>query len=625
MTDAPKGRPRKTPTRTRKTPSPLPAEAPQALQTPEPIMVQPAEIPSAQVRPAKVESAKLESAKIAAAKTAAPIEMPNWIPEEPAGPLSPEALGPALVDVVGHVAADPDYVAGLARAALESGANSFDDKLRPKPDKKDHRFADPAWAYPPFNIFAGDFLAIENWLDGAIRHAPGVTERHKKLAAFAARQWLDAFSPSNLPWTNPEVLRATLKQGGMNFVRGYEHFLEDLRNQIDPKLAFSEEEFVVGRDVAVTPGKVVLRNELMELIQYEPETPQVRPEPLLIVPAWIMKYYILDLSPQNSFIKYLVGRGYTVFCISWRNPGPELAQTTFDDYRRLGAMAALDEIEKITGAKKIHALGYCLGGTLLSITASAMARDGDDRLASVGLLAAQTDFTEPGELQIFIDETQLDQLDRVMARQGYLDARQMAGAFSMLHARDLVWSRMVKDYLLGEKAHPNDLMAWNADATRMPFRMHSIYLRSLFLHNDLAEGRFEVEGKPVRLSDVTAPVFAVGTSADHVAPWRSVYKIHQLVEGDVTFALAAGGHNGGIVSEPGHRNRSFKLLERPAGAKTPSADDYLTLSENREGSWWPAYADWLDKWSSPFVAPPNIGEPLGEPLGDAPGTYVHEH
>jgi poly[(R)-3-hydroxyalkanoate] polymerase subunit PhaC len=540
--------------------------------------------------------------------------------EASAGPLSPSALGPAVADVVTHAATAPAYLAEVAEDAVRQSLHLLEAGGKPKPEKEDHRFADPAWGALPFNYFASNFLLVEEWLRKAILHTPGVSDHHAKLAAFAARQWLDAFSPSNLPWANPEVLRAVVKEGGLNFVHGYENWLEDLRRAVDPKAVAASEDYVVGRDVAVTPGKVVRRNALIELIQYTPETSQARPEPLLIVPAWIMKYYILDLSPHNSFIRYLVGRGFTVFCISWRNPGPEMAETSFDDYRRLGVMAALDAISEIVGAKKIHALGYCLGGTLLSVAAAAMARDGDERLATVGLLAAETDFAEPGELQIFIDETQLDELDRVMARQGYLDSSQMAGAFSMLRARDLIWSRMVKSYLLGEKNNGNDLMAWNADATRMPCRMHSTYLRALFLHNDLAEGRFEAGGKKVSLSTITAPVFAVGTEQDHVAPWRSVYKIHRLVAGDVSFLLASGGHNGGIVSEPGHRHRSYRFLHIGPGADAPEPDEYLSKAEARDGSWWPAYADWLDSHSGAFGPPP----PMGGALGDAPGTYVHE-
>jgi polyhydroxyalkanoate synthase subunit PhaC len=422
-----------------------------------------------------------------------------------------------------------------------------------------------------------------------------------------------------------EMTQAAARQGIAALSADGPAQARDDHRHIDPQGAAEANEFVVGRDVAVTPGQVVFRNELMELIQYAPATPRTRPEPLLIVPAWIMKYYILDLAPHHSLIRYLVGRGFTVFCISWRNPGAEMAQTGFDDYRRLGPMAALDVIGSICGGARIHTLGYCLGGTLLSVTAAAMARDRDGRLASFGLLAAQTDFSEPGELGIFIDETQLDQLDAIMKRQGYLDARQMAGAFNMLHARDLIWSRMIKTYLLGETEHPNDLMAWNADATRMPYRMHSHYLRALFLHNDLAEGRFGAAGGKVSLATIAAPIFVVGTEEDHVSPWRSVFKIHRLNRGDVTFLLVSGGHNGGIVSEPGHKHRSYRIGHRPRGAAAPAPEVFLATAAQHKGSWWPAYADWLDARSGPLAPNLDMGASKFPPLCPAPGTYVLAH
>jgi polyhydroxyalkanoate synthase len=536
-----------------------------------------------------------------------------------ANPLSPQELTPAAADILSHLS--PAYLNEIAQSAARQGMRSLTANHTRISGAEDHRFADPAWLAPPFNLFARNFLLTEQWLRHCLLRTPGVDPKHAKLAVFAAEQWLDAFSPSNFPWTNPEVLRATLNQGGLNFLQGFENFVQDLGRKFDPQGFGGEKNFVVGRDVAITPGKVVLRNELMELIQYAPSTEQTRPEPLLIVPAWIMKYYILDLTPRDSFIRYLVGRGFTVFSLSWRNPGSELAKTSFDDYRRLGPMAALDAIGAICGAHRVHALGYCLGGTLLSIAAAAMARDKDDRLASLGLLAAQTDFSEPGELQLFIGEPQLDALDKIMARQGYLDSRQMAGAFSMLHARDLVWSRMVKLYLLGEEEHPNDLMAWNADATRMPFRMHSHYLRSLFLHNDLAEGRFEAGGGKVDLATIATPIFALSTASDHVAPWRSVFKIHRLNASEITFVLASGGHNGGIVSEPGRRHRSYRIGFRPRGGPAPAPQDFVAQAAQKDGSWWPEYADWLAVRSSPFAPPPQMGAALCE----APGTYVLEH
>ena len=355
------------------------------------------------------------------------------------------------------------------------------------------------------------------------------------------------------------------------------------------------EHFIVGRDVAVTPGKVIFRNDLIELIQYTPSTAAVRPEPILIVPAWIMKYYILDLSPHNSLVKYLTEQGFTVFMVSWRNPGPEDRDLGLDDYRARGVMAALDAVGAIAPNQKVHAAGYCLGGTLLSIAAAAMARDGDDRLATKTVFAAQTDFTEAGELMLFMDESQLAFLEDQMWERGFLDSRQMAGAFQMLRSNDLVWSRMVHEYMLGEREPMTDLMAWNADTTRLPYRMHSQYLRELFLGNDLAEGHFMVGGKPIALSDVRVPVFAVGTEWDHVAPWRSTYKINLQTDTEVTYVLTAGGHNAGIVSEPGHPGRGYRVGVKRVGDRYLDPDRFLIEAQHKEGSWWPEWTAWLER------------------------------
>jgi len=534
--------------------------------------------------------------------------------------ISPIGPGLAVLDWAAHLANSPTAWQTLQRAAAVAGVRWLTAAVDPgapaiRPGPEDHRFAHPGWQTPPFNLLAQGFLLAEAWMAQAAAAAPGVAAENARIVAYGLRQAMDVGSPSNVPWLNPEVLAAAAATRGRNFIDGWENFLADLP---PGRGAPKDDALVVGRDLAVTAGRVVFRNGLIELIQYAPRTAQVRAEPVLIVPAWIMKYYILDLSPKNSLIDYLVGQGFTVFAISWKNPVRQDWDVGLDDYRVAGVMAALAAISGICGGAQVHACGYCLGGTLLSIAAAAMARDGDARLASMTLLAAQTDFSEAGELQLFINEDQLAFLSDVMAVQGYLDSSQMSGAFQMLRSNDLVWSRAIRRYMLGEKSFPNDLMVWNADGTRMPARMHAEYLRHLFLQNDLAEGRLCAGGAPVAMGDIKAPCFAVGTAGDHIAPWHSVYKIHLLHEGDVEFVLTSGGHNAGIVSEPGHLGRHFRRLARGKGGLYLPPEAWLEKAEAVEGSWWPAWAAWLAARSSREVAPPV----LAEGLCAAPGSYV---
>jgi polyhydroxyalkanoate synthase subunit PhaC len=554
--------------------------------------------------------------------------------------VSPAALWAAFADWAAHLANAPEkQLALVAEAAHDWGqllsyaqrrALGADVAPAVEPPLHDRRFSEADWRRPPFDIASQAFLLWQQWWHEATTGVRGVAAANERIVAFTMRQLLDLLSPANSPFTHPTVLRATAAERGQNLVRGFLNFLEDWQRLSTGRGPVGSEKFIPGRTVAATPGKVVYRNELIELLQYEPTAERVRPEPVLIVPAWIMKYYVLDLSPENSLVRHLVASGFTVFMISWRNPGAEQRDLGMEEYRRLGIAAALDAIGAICPSAKVHAAGYCLGGTLLAIAAAQMARDNDQRLASITLLAAQTDFSEAGELMLFINQSQIAFLEDVMAQRGYLDARQMAGAFQLLRSNDLVWSEAVRNYLLGLRRPLSDLMAWNADATRMPYRMHSEYLRHLFLSNDLAEGRYRVGGRPVALSDIRVPVFAVGTETDHVAPWRSVFKIELLTDADVTFVLTTGGHNVGILALPERRRtlppRAFRIAERPEHGRHPDPESWLAAAEKHDGSWWPAWASWLGEHSGEAGRPPEIGAAdKGYPiLGDAPGIYVLE-
>ncbi len=548
--------------------------------------------------------------------------------------LSPAALAQAYSDWLLHLAAAPGKQLQLVqkawrksvrfwtyagRAGLPGGPEGCIEPLR-----QDKRFSSEAWRQWPYNFIHQAFLLQQQWWHNATTGVPGVDPRHERMLEFAARQVLDVFAPTNFVLTNPELLEETGREGGMNFARGLQNFVEDWERAVSGRPPVGAEAFKPGEAVAVTPGKVVYRNRLIELIQYAPATEQVRPEPILIVPAWIMKYYILDLSPHNSLVKYLTEQGFTVFMVSWKNPGPEDRDLGMEDYRKLGVDAALAAISAIVPDRDVHGVGYCLGGTLLAIAAAEQARNSHNRFKTLTFLATQVDFTEPGELQLFINPSQVRFLEDMMWEQGFLDTKQMAGAFQLLRSNDLIWSRLVQDYLMGERRPMIDLMAWNADATRMPYTMHSQYLRELYLDNELAEGRYLVDGRPVTLTDIRAPIFLIGTETDHVAPWHSVYKMHLLTDTDVTFLLTSGGHNAGIVSEPGHRNRSYRVRTKREGDIHLDPDTWLAETPAREGSWWPEWVSWMAARSGEPVAPPGMGaaDKGYPPDGAAPGAYV---
>lgn len=549
------------------------------------------------------------------------------------GGVSPLSLASAWFDWASHLALSPGRQFELAEMAGREALRLWRETgpmpacalpgCRSRPG--DRRYDSDAWSIWPFRHLANTHLAVERWWAQAARGVHGVAPEHRDIVAFAARQLLDVWSPSNGPATNPEVMLRALATKGRSLKDGWDHWIEDLQISASGGPAAGLEAYRVGETVAVTPGKVVARTPLAEIIQYAPATPRVHAEPIVIVPAWIMKYYILDLSPKNSLVRYLVAQGFTVFIVSWRNPTEADRNVAFDQYRTDGALAAIKAATAITGSPRVHAVGYCLGGTLLAITAAAMARDGDDRLASLTLLAALTDFHEAGELRLFINDSQLALLEDMMAERGYLEGPQMMGAFNLLRSTDLIWSRMVREYLMGERRRLVDVMAWSLDTTRMPARMHTEYLRSLYLDNDLAEGRFKVDGSTVALQDIRVPTFVLGTEWDHIAPWRAVYKVHLSLDTDITFVLTSGGHNQGVVAPAGTPDRRFRLGRRGSHDRYVDPDAWLARHEPLEGSWWAGWTGWLQSHSpGPGVAPPPMGDAAaGYPtLADAPGDYV---
>jgi polyhydroxyalkanoate synthase len=553
------------------------------------------------------------------------------------GGISPVALSLACFDWAAHLAAAPERsmqiaqdAAQRARQLSEHALHYFSSGRAPwsliRPQPQDRRFAAPGGELPPFNMLAQAFLLNQQSWHNATTGVRGVAPQNEAIVEFSVRQMLDMLAPSNLAATNPEVLQKAFQSGGENFVAGWQNWFSDGMRSLSAGKPMENQEFVVGKTVATSAGKVVLRNELIELIQYYPTTGKVHPEPILIVPAWIMKYYILDLSPHRSLVKFLTDAGFTVFMISWRNPGSDDRDITLEDYRRLGVHAGVTTIDQIVPGRHIHALGYCLGGTLLSIAAAAMARDGDGRLRSITLLAAQTDFTEAGELMLFINESQVAFLEDVMWQRGVLDTTQMAGAFQILRSNDLIWSKIVRDYLMGEQATAQrpDGLERRCHAIAVPDAFG--YLRQLFLKNNLAEGRYLVEGKPIAMSDIHAPMFVVGTLRDHVAPWKSTYKIHFLVDADVTFLLASGGHNAGIVAPPGEQGHSYQVKAKQADTPYVGPEEWLKTAPRTDGSWWPEWTVWLAARSGEPCGPPRmgIGDAHAQGLPDAPGDYVRQ-
>ena len=490
----------------------------------------------------------------------------------------------------------------------------------------DRRFEAPDWQQWPYSFMAQSFLAQQQAWHEATTKVQGLSSHQSQLLTFSVRQVLDMLSPSNFLWSNPEALNTGLKTSGASLWKGVLNRQQDMLRLLSGSPVPGTELFRPGKEVALTPGKVVFRNHLMELIQYAPQTDTVFAQPVLIVPSWILKYYILDLSPHNSLVRFLVEKGHTVFIVSWKNPDVSDRDIGMDDYLKSGVMGAVNAVSEIMPERKIQAVGYCLGGTLLAMAAAFMARQDDDRLNSLSLLASELDFTEPGELGLFIDALQLALLDKSMAHKGYLDGKQMAGAFSLLNSRDLVWSRMERNYLLGKRDNVTDLSAWNADATRMPYRQHSEYLRRLYLNNDLAAGRCLVDDIPISLADIRVPVFALGTLRDTVSPWQSVFKVHQLMRTEITFCLTSGGHNVGIVNPPlaGGRH-SFQIHTHGQASHYIAPEAWVQAAPVVNESWWSAWNNWLMTHTDKRLKPPTMGGAHQTVMEDAPGLYVLTH
>lgn len=549
-------------------------------------------------------------------------------------PADPFRLTQTFMDFTAKMLADPNR---LVQAQVElwqqymklwqvTAQRMMGQPVEPvaEPARGDKRFNDPAWKDEVvFDYLKQSYLLTARWLQGTIKQVEGVDDKTAKKVDFYTRQFIDAVSPSNFALTNPQVVKATVESKGENLLKGLQNLLADLERG-KGQLAIRQTDmdaFKVGGNIATTPGKVVYQNEIMQLIQYAPATGEVYEVPLLIVPPWINKFYILDLKPENSFIKWATEQGYTVFVISWVNPDEQLAKMVFEDYMKLGPLAALDAIGKATGQNKASAIGYCIGGTLMAATLAYMAARNDNRIIACTFFTAQVDFSEPGELGVFIDEDQLASIEEMMSKKGYLEGSEMATTFNMLRANDLIWSFVVNNYLMGKDPFPFDLLYWNADATRMPAAMHSYYLRNMYQQNLLSKpGGIVLDNVPIDLRQVKIPVYIQAGKEDHIAPSRSVYKATQIYGGPVRFMLAGSGHIAGVVNPP--RNKKYQHWLNETDKNPPTLAEWQEGAKEFPGSWWHDWDKWLSALSGPKV-PARVPGDGGLPaIEDAPGSYV---
>jgi polyhydroxyalkanoate synthase len=547
-------------------------------------------------------------------------------------PLDPLNISGAFTELLRGMIADPsammeaqfelwrDYMGLWERTARRMMGGDIEDGVAPLPGDK--RFRDKDWQENQvFDFIKQSYLLTANWMQETVAKADHKLDpKTKKRIEFYTKQFADAIAPTNFVLTNPEVLRTTLQSNGENLVNGLNNLLKDLdRGGGQLSIRQSADAFKIGENIATAPGKVVFRNELIELLQFDPATEQVYKTPLLIFPPWINKFYILDLKPENSFIRWATSRGYTVFVVSWVNPDKRLAKKTFEDYMREGIFAALDAVAEATGERKINTIGYCIGGTLLSATLAFMAAKGDDRVNSATFFAAQADFTDAGDLQIFIDDEQLGALKQQMDQAGgILEGGKMATTFNMLRANDLIWNFVVSNYLLGKEPAPFDLLYWNSDTTRMPEATHLFYLREFYKNNALSKGKMSFDNVKLDLSKVKIPIYLQSAKDDHIAPFRSVYKSTKLFGGPIRFIIAGSGHIAGVINPPAAKKYQYWTNNK----LPPTVEEWQAGAKETPGSWWPDWDAWLSRLSGPQVAARKPGDGKLKTLGDAPGTYV---
>lgn len=550
------------------------------------------------------------------------------------GTADPLHLGGAFMEWFAHAASNPQKVMEMqmdwwkdAMTLWQNTTQKFlgDEGTKPfiEPDSKDRRFKDKAWQESIiFDYIKQSYLLTARWLQQSARQTDGLDTHTAQKIDFYTRQFVDAMAPTNFVFTNPEVIRATLESGGENLVNGLSNMLSDLEHSRGAlKVSMTNTSaFEIGKNLATTPGKIVFQNDLMQLIQYEPTTEKVFKNPLLIIPAWINKYYILDLQQENSIVRWMVSQGYTVFVISWANPDEKLGRKSFDDYMLEGPIAALDAIEAATGEKSVCTMGYCLGGTLLATAIAYLtSKKQASRIASACFLTTMIDFKDSGELSVFIDEEQLRSLESKMSQKGYLEGDDMAGTFNLLRANDLIWSFVINNYMLGKEPFPFDLLYWNMDSTRMPYVMHSFYLRNMYQKNLLKNpGGISVCETPIHLEKITTPVYMLSTREDHIAPWKSTYAATQIFGGPVRFVLSGSGHIAGVVNPPAKNKYGHWVNE-----KLPvSPDEWFAGSKEIAGSWWPDVLEWNKPYRGEMVPARKVGGGKLKPIEPAPGSYV---